>query len=363
MVTEGNAVRSTSAHGEPGMKACAWSTPSQRAVNTFFKLLYRWTHSRAFRHNERLAHDVKTVRDESGRLTGMSIRGRALPCVNGEPLTLRDPADCHLIATGPSVNEIDYRSLPMRRVMGVNGAIALQERQGVRFDDYCIVDSGFVRQRPDLVARIINEPLTLYATPLVLWYIAQQFDIGHMRCRVFLLDDMQFPAGKRALSSDELRTAYDHHSLALFDAPEALGFSLDVRRGVFDGRTVAYTALQVLASLGAKRIFLHGVDLSDAARTPRFYESAGAMQPSHLDGYFHAFIEPSFRHTAALLKRRGVQVMNLSMQSALGENVFPKLRWQTLTNVARARESAPSREVPRRHAVAASSGAGAAAHR
>lgn len=312
----------------------AWSTHAQRAGNTFFKLFYRWTHSRAFRHNERLAHGVEIARDACGRLTAMSIRGRALPCVNREPHAAPDPAGCHLIATGPSVNEIDYRALPMHRVMGVNGAIALQERQGVRFDDYCIIDGGFVRNRPDLVARIISEPLRLFATPLVLWYIAQQFEIERMRCRVFLLDDLLLPAGRRALGVDELLAAPGRESLALFDARNALGFSLDIRRGFFDGRTVAYAALQVLASLGFGRIFLHGIDLTDAARTPRFYESPDDMQPSHLDSHFHAFIEPSFRHAAALLRRRRVQVTNLSMKSALSEDIFPKVRWQTLAREA-----------------------------
>jgi hypothetical protein len=204
----------------------------------------------------------------------------------------------------------------------------------VRFDYYCIVDSGFVRQRPDLVERVIGEPLVLFTTPLVLWYIAQHFAIDRMRCRVFLLDDMLFPAGKRARSVDDLRAAHDQGALALFETPQALGFSLDIRRGVFDGCTVAYTALQVLASLGFGRIFLHGVDLVNTANTPRFYESLGAMQPSHLDCYFHSIIEPSFRHAAALLRDRCVQVMNLSMKSALGEEVFPKVHWRTLMHGA-----------------------------
>ncbi len=339
MVTEGSAMRSSCAHGGVGTQARVWSTPAQRAGNTFFKLLYRWTHSRAFRHNERLAHGVSILRDELGRLEGMSIRGRSLPFANGMPLAAADAPECrqacHLIATGPSVNEIDYRALPIGRAMGVNGAIMLQQ-QGVRFDYYCIVDTGFVRQRPDLVERIIGEPLVLYTTPLVLWYIAQHFAIDRMRCRVFLLDDMLFPAGERARTLDELRAAHDHGALALFDAPQALGFSLDIRRGVFDGRTVAYSALQVLASLGFARIFLHGVDLVDTARTPRFYESRESMQPSHLDRHYHGFIEPSFRHAGALLRSRCVQVMNLSMKSALGEDVFPKLPWQALTRDAHA---------------------------
>jgi len=340
MHTRSNAMQYPSPYGEADIASRAWAKPAQRARNTFFKLFYRWTHSRAFRHNERLAHGVRISRDSAGRLTGMSVGGRAVECVNTLPFDAPHPAGCHLIATGPSINQIDYRALPMRRVMGVNGAIALQERKGVRFDYYCIVDGGFVRNRPDLVARVIAEPLTLYATPLVLWYIAQRFDLRRMRCRVFLIDNLMLPAGRRALTGAALRAEHDSSALALFDGTQSLGFSLDIRRGVLDGCTVAYAALQVLAAHGFTRIFLHGVDMSDAAHTPRFYESSGDMQPSYLDSHFHAFIEPSFRHASALLRSRRVQVVNLSMQSALGEDIFPKLPWQALVQETPPREPA-----------------------
>jgi hypothetical protein len=342
MASESSVMRSSCAHGHVCAQPRTWSSPLRRAGNTFFKLLYRWTHSRAFRHNERLVHGVSIHRDELGRLVNMRIRGHQFAVANALPLVDRAadsesgiPADdCHLIATGPSINEIDYAALRMNRTIGVNGAIALRQRADVRFDYYCIVDSGFVRQRPDLVERVIGEPLTLFVTPLVLWYIAQQFRLDRMRCRVFLVDDLRYPAGKRARTADDLRGLRDSGALALFDTPARLGFSLDIRHGVIDGCTVAYTALQVLASLGFRRIFMHGVDLVDTARTPRFYETADRMLPSHLDSHYDAVIEPSFRHAAALLRDRGVQVTNLSMHSALGDDVFPKLSWRTLANAA-----------------------------
>ncbi|WP_322043810.1 hypothetical protein [Paraburkholderia sp. J67] len=347
MIIEGNAIHSSSARSAGQNVARATISPVRRAGNTFFKLLYRYTHTRAWRHNERLAHGVALERDEAGRLSGMRIRGRRLACVNGlltpAPEGLDIARECHLIATGPSVNAIDYRALPMQRVLGVNGAIALAGQQGVRFDYYCIVDTGFVRNRPDLVERVIGEPLTLFATPLVLWHIAERFGIERIRCRVFILDDMLFPAGRRAPLPRELRALYDTRALALFDAPQPLGFSLDVRRGVFDGRTVAYAGLQVLAALGFKRLYLHGVDLQAAKRTPRFYESTSDMQPSYLDDNFADFIEPSFRHAAALLARRGIDVCNLSLDSALGDDIFPKLHWQSLAHpVARTKDAGRS---------------------
>lgn len=328
MVSEVNAIRPA-----PGAPIRRVPTPLRRIRNTLSKLLYRYTHPSAFHHNERLGRGVRIERDASGRLAGMSIDGQRFACVNGMPLPLRDAAECHLIATGPSVNAIDYGVLPMPRVMGVNGAIALQRKYDLRFDYYCIVDAGFVRGHGELVDRIVAEPLTLFATPTVLWHIAQRCVPSRMRCRVFLLDEMQFPAGRGALDAAQLRAAHGPASLAWFDAARPLGFSLDIRRGVFEGRTVAYTGLQVLASLGFRRIYLHGLDLVDAARTPRFYEQPGAMQASQLDTHLRDIIAPSFRHAAALLRRRGVQVTNLSMTSALGEDVLPKMRWQALAGL------------------------------
>jgi KDO transferase-3 len=333
MVSEVNAMRPARERSEPDAQGRSAPIPLRRIRNTFFKLLYRYTHPRAFHHNERLGRGVSIERDAAGRLTGMSIDGQHLPCVNGMPLPVRDAAECHLIATGPSINAIDYDVLPMPRAMGVNGAIALRRKYDVRFDYYCIVDAGFVRNHGELVDLIVAEPLTLFATPTVLWHIAQRCAPSRMRCRVFLLDEMLFPAGSGALEVAQLRAAHGAASLAWFDAARPLGFSLDIRRGVFEGRTVAYTGLQVLASLGFRRIYLHGLDLVDAARTPRFYERQGAVQPSQLDKHLRDVIAPSFRHAGALLRRRGVQVTNLSMRSALGEDVLPKMRWQALVNV------------------------------
>jgi hypothetical protein len=303
---------------------------ARRLANTFFKLAYRWTHTRAYRHNERLRHGVSIERDERGFLLGMTLDGCPLPLANGGGMPRRGPGACHLIATGASVNEIDYAALEPHNVIGVNGAVALQDQQPVRFDYYCMVDIGFVRNRPDLVARAIAQDLLLFTTPIVLWHILQRFALERLRCRVFLIEDVLFPARLRAVTMHELFAGPRTAGLVLFDKARALGFSLDARRGIFDSRTVAYTALQIAAWIGFKSIYLHGVDLCDASRSPRFYETQAGMQPTALDEHFARYIEPSFRHAAGLLRSRGVEVINLSSRSALGDDVFAKLDWRAL---------------------------------
>ncbi|MCH1995863.1 hypothetical protein L7Q78_24015, partial [Achromobacter xylosoxidans] len=100
-------------------------------------------------------------------------------------------------------------------------------------------------------------------------------------------------------------------------------------RGLFGGGTVAYTALQLLAWLGAPTVYLHGLDLTSAAG-PRFYEHGGAALATALDRQFDGHIEPAFRRAAALLAARGVKVYNLSEASRLGPDVFEKRHWRCL---------------------------------
>lgn len=316
-----------------------WPTRARRLSATFFKLLYRWTHSDAYRHNERLWHDVGITRDAEGCLAGISIGGHEIEVENARGLSIARTASCHLIATGPSVNDIDYDALDLDHVMGVNGAIALRDRHDIPFEFYCIVDSGFVRNRPDMVARVVREDLTLFTTPLVLWYIAQCLPLAQIRCRIFLIEDVQYPARKRSLRPRDLLDMQANSDAVLFDEAAPLGFSTNLKRGVFDGRTVAYTALQALVWLGFREVFLHGVDLGDAAHTPRFYETVDTMQPSSLDAQFDAVIEPSFRGASTLLGSLGVDVKNLSPQSALSTGIFEKVDWRTLRRTPAMRTS------------------------
>jgi hypothetical protein len=71
---------------------------------------------------------------------------------------------------------------------------------------------------------------------------------------------------------------------------------------------------------------MHGLHLLNAAQTPRFYETKENMQPSALDGDFNSFIEPSFRHAAPLLSRRGIRVVNLLGAECAWERRYRKGR-------------------------------------
>lgn len=326
---------------------------SHRLSNSLLKLLYRHTHGRRNRHNERLWPHVRVGRNAAGEIESYSYRGRDIPLVNKEvtrgslACVARNDVDQivasvndsgtggsgqsrvgHIIASGPSVNDIDYAQLSLTNVMGVNGAIALTDRHPIRFYTYCFNDTGFVRARPELVRRIVTQDLLLFTTPLSLWHVLQQLPASEIRCRIFLIENPQIRGRMPFRDVDEVMADAPQGALTLFDKERVLGFGHDIRHGLFDAGTVAYSALQIMAWLGFKEIVLHGVDLQDAAKVPRFYETAADTLPTTLDQYLPHHILPAFTAAARLLHEQGVRVVNLSPHSALVAEHILKRDWR-----------------------------------
>lgn len=306
-----------------------------RPLNKGLRYLYRYTRPRAHRHNETLWPFVTTRRDDAGRLCGcdlLGLRGPATVPLHAVPRDI--VADAHLILSGPSVAHIDYAQCRMDRVMGVNGSIALRARHpSLRFHYYAMLDAGFVRKRPDLVADVLAQDLVLFVTAEVYRWIALLFDMRIVRCRIALFEEVHQRAQQPRARPDELEAqlAADPE-LILFDARHPMhahGFSLNPARGLFGGGTVAYTSLQLLAWLGANTVFLHGLDLT-ATAGPRFYERAEAQLPTALDRQFAGHIEPAFRQASKLLRARDIKVYNLSLLSRLGDDIFEKRHWSCL---------------------------------
>lgn len=301
---------------------------SSRAANSLTKLLYRLSHGRQWRHNERLWPHVRITRNEHHHITGFAYRGQDIPLTPVPRAPRASLGTAHLIASGPSINSIDYRQLTLGHTLGVNGAIALADRQPVRFHTYCFNDTGFVRARPDLVQKVVSSDLLLFTTPFCLWYLLQHTPVADIRCRIALIELPHVRAMRAAQSLRDLMAEPRAKNLTVFDDALALGFSHDIRDGVFNAGTIAYTGFQILVALGYQTIVLHGVDLTNAAQVPRFYETLDNRQPTTLEQYLHTDILPAFTQAARLLASDGIRLVNLSPHSGLAAPEIEKSDWQ-----------------------------------
>ncbi|MGI4815758.1 MAG: hypothetical protein ACRYG5_17655 [Janthinobacterium lividum] len=313
-----------------------YHTPSlaARLNSRLTSQIYRFTHSSHYRHNERFWPHTRIVRDGNGRIKQFSIGDRQIPLVNGTLAGGSEGGACHLIAAGPSIKRIDYSALPIKTAFGVNGAIALAGQFEIPFRYYCIFDTGFIRGRPELVAEVLQRDLVLFTTPLCLWHLLRTFPREQLACRFFLVEDLRFKAGYPARTIAQALREDGSQGLSVHDANPELGFSADIGKGLFDGGTVAYLALQAAVWLGFESIYLHGIDITNASQTPRFYETSGQTLGTTLEEYFPIRIKPSFELASRICAARGVSVRNLSPDSALGNEIFPKIDWRTLCEPA-----------------------------
>jgi Kdo-III transferase WaaZ len=259
---------------------------------------------------------------------------------------LRRPMDpeCFILATGPSIGEMDLMPLRGRSCMGVNGSIVLSDE--LPFTYHLMSDRNFFRARPDLVDRALASGSDCILSFTGLALICERAPERLTGARVFIANAVNVEYGVSQLPAQvfDAEAARDPaFALAPGISPSdgRVGFSWDIRRGIFSGQTIVYAALQIAVWLGFRRIFLLGMDLGGGPT--RFYEQGSKGEPTRLDEDYEPYILPAFALAGELLRSKGLEVYNLSPTSRLPANVIPKI------SLARALTLGASR--PRRNGI------------
>lgn len=298
-------------------------------MSSFFKQLYRYTHKRPYRHNENLWPYMRISRAISGEIISLNFRGEEIPIVSLAFLAGAFSGPILLTATGPSVKEICFKHPTPCPSMGLNGAWSLHE--SVDFKFYVIVDMGFLDCRQEMVAEIVSDPnLTLFTTAHGIARIVDRLSLANIKCSLALIEDAAFKIFQPKIPASELGKRYANVRCASFaeNRPD-LGFTTDIRHGVFDAGTVAYWALQIAAFLGFNTLYIVGLDMNNFNQ-PRFYESENNKLPSFLAESFEDLIVPAFTHASRQLQKRQIKVINLSPNSALPQHIFEKAAYHQI---------------------------------
>jgi Kdo-III transferase WaaZ len=250
-----------------------------------------------------------------------------------QPLgALERPAsgDVFIVASGPSLAEVDFARLQGRVCMGVNGSIVKPLEAGLRFTYHMVADRTFARNRFDLVRQAIVSGAQCLFTFRVLSEIAEREPALLGRGNLFLLVEMNAAYGVPQLSPADF-DAWAEAEEGVHLHPTArltegrVGFSERLDKGVFTGQTVVFAALQVCYALGFRRIYLLGMDLGAGGTYARFYERGRKATRTHLYRDFEPYIVPSFQLGRRVYQAAGVEIYNLAPRSRLPAEVIPKL--------------------------------------
>jgi KDO transferase-3 len=116
-----------------------------------------------------------------------------------------------------------------------------------------------------------------------------------------------------------------------------VGFSRDLRKGLFCGRTIGYRAIQIGYFLGFRRVVLLGMDVGGQRHAVRFYESLADGRPSRLADDFEPYILPCFEIVRRLHAAGEIEVFNCSATSRLPDSLVPRISFEQA--VARCRST------------------------
>jgi KDO transferase-3 len=221
-----------------------------------------------------------------------------------------------ILASGPSAAELDITRWAHMPIITMNGAVTKLIEASIQPLYYVCSDRSFQEQQPALYEAAVEQ-----AQRLALW----PEDIERLSSRF---------AGKAYVLRKAPRASFrdyfgrDQGQAVRLVSPFSkrardIGFSKDMDYGIFDVRTVAYICLQLAYHLGFDEIYLAGVDLN--VQAPRFYEcAAGQSAPCGLDQHLQTRILPAMELAAQVLAAEGRSVINLSRQSLIPEDVFPR---------------------------------------
>ena len=296
---------------------------------SLIKQVYRYTRARSYRHSEKLWPYIGITRDANGCVRESRYLGKAIPV-----LTLNDVAairadDLVIVASGPSMGQLDLNPLIQADWMAVNGAPSVLERypdKGLQY--YAVIDQGFVQDRIHTIAEILSNPqVTFFTNLFCLRKIYELIGYKNVLAHVVLFEDRQKAVylPKREFSEMAL-LAQDSAAQLLWREEHNVGFTRDMYRGYVSGGTVVYFALQIAAALGYKRVFLAGVDMKNF-EAPRFYENEQNRLATRLHLEFEQTIYPSFALAAEVYRELGIQAYNLCLDSGLDDAIFPPHRF------------------------------------
>lgn len=234
-----------------------------------------------------------------------------------------------IIASGPSISDLNFSALQDIPTIFVNGSISLIEHHHfTHVVGYVISDARFIHHQPDILQKYYTgQPL--YATLAVFEAMAvthpEIMRTYHDAMRILYPVDRPWGVkSNKALFSKlsfknkwlnkkkPLSSFADNANFVIVDSqPAPIGVSLDITYGFVEAGTVAYVAAQLAFARQASAIHLYGIDLLNSNQ-PRFYENADNSAPSRLKNVISHLIIPSFNLLAKVYKLHGVSVINHS---------------------------------------------------
>ncbi|CAN7345313.1 glycosyl transferase [Rhizobium rhizogenes] len=222
----------------------------------------------------------------------------------------------HIVGSGPSIRDSDLTGLETNSAILLNGAIGLIGEQIASPLAVAVEDERFVWRHSEMMRRRIKPgTVCLFSIP-VLRAISELDSRWLSDKAIILIDNISKPYGARRRLIDDIRKL----DFVRLNVAGTAGFSFAPDLGVFQGGSVAVSALQFALYCSPKTIGFLGIDISNAGE-PRFYETSDEAAFSGIARAEGRILEHLVL-AREIASERGVAFVNYSPVSALLKHGF-----------------------------------------
>ncbi|MDQ0321189.1 hypothetical protein QO002_003327 [Pararhizobium capsulatum DSM 1112] len=222
-----------------------------------------------------------------------------------------------VVGSGPSIKSTDVSKIPPHSAVLLNGAMALMDQGLPAPLAIAVEDERFVYRHFERFLAPLRCDIPCLLSVAVMRAICELKQDWLAERKILLIDSIAKPYGRDARSIDELETL----PFVCFNGDHSAGFSVAPEKGVFQGGSVAVSAVQFAVACRPEMIGFVGVDISNADM-PRFYEG---KENAAFSGIARAE-ERILKHldfASEIAGGSGIAFTNFSRISALGKCGIP----------------------------------------
>ncbi|PKO47686.1 MAG: hypothetical protein CVU29_02255 [Betaproteobacteria bacterium HGW-Betaproteobacteria-22] len=235
---------------------------------------------------------------------------------------------CFIIASGPSLAEVDLKMIDKFDTVSLNCAIKKFKEVSINPTHCIIVDHRIFDTQWACVEASILSGANCFFSYDGLSRICERDPTLFNRGKIYLIESISRKFGMPRPGKIECIEIFKKDSKVYIDEtlPElcrSVGFSSNLNRGLFSGKTVATWATQLTVALGYQQMFIIGMDLGGTGKK-HFYADNHNKTPDFMRDY-----EPHIRVCFEQVKRaslaEGFKVYNLSKDSTLPHAIISKI--------------------------------------
>jgi Kdo-III transferase WaaZ len=244
---------------------------------------------------------------------------------------------CFMIATGPSLNQFDLSACSAYHSISLNLAIHKFNSQHIKPTHCLIIDRRvFENEWPSIVASIQSGANCFFSFE-GLSIIAERDPGLFNHQNIFLIESASRKFGIQRYSVQECIAKFSQQKDFYLDQQllsycRSIGFSSNLKKGLFSGKTVATWGTQLAYALGYQNVFIAGMDLGGTGKQ-HFYAEQKNGAPDFLKDY-EPHIRACFELAAKVALEKGWGLYNLSAQSTLPDAIVKKISIDTALKIA-----------------------------